>query len=142
MEHRLISSIGKALGWEDAGPVHAAFARGRLPDADLPARLMTPYRLLDLVQRRHLSNPQLRCYARGDELHPSAYLNTVVNRRRQGVSQADMAALGRVLDGGGRLLLCANTARSHKRTGRAGPQTATMARAAEALVRELRSDQV
>ncbi|MEV6670506.1 aminoglycoside phosphotransferase [Streptomyces sp. NPDC051162] len=41
-----------------------------------------------------------------------------------------------------RLLLCANTARSHKRTGRAGLQTATMARAAEALVRELRSDQV
>ncbi|MER7877683.1 cupin domain-containing protein [Streptomyces solisilvae] len=105
MEHRLVSGIEKALGWDGPGAVGAAFARGRLEDPDLLARLMTSYRLLDTVKRRHLSHPQLRCYAKGDELHPSSYLSTVVNRRRQAVRQADMAALGRILSDGGTMVL-------------------------------------
>ena len=105
MEHRLVSGMEKALGWDGPGAVGTAFARGQLADPDLASRLMTPSRLLATVQRRHLSNPQLRCYADGGELHPSNYLSTVVNRRRQGVSQADMAALGRILSGGGTMVL-------------------------------------
>lgn len=105
MEHRLVSGIEKALGWDGPGSVGTAFARGTLADPDLLARLMTPYRLLETIQRRHLANPQLRCYAEGDELHPSTYLNTTINRRRQAVSQADMAALGAILNNGGTIVL-------------------------------------
>ncbi|WP_435598201.1 JmjC domain-containing protein [Streptomyces anulatus] len=105
MEHRLVTHIEKALGWDGPGSVGTAFARGRLTDPALPARLLTPYKLLDLIKRRHLANPQLRCYAAGDEVHPSAFLSTNVNRRRQAVSQADMAALGRILNDGGTVVL-------------------------------------
>ncbi|MET9550131.1 cupin domain-containing protein [Streptomyces sp. NPDC006627] len=105
MEHRLVSRIEKALGWDGPGSVGTAFARGRLTDPELPARLLTPLRLLDLIKRRHLANPQLRCYAQGDEVHPSTFLSTTVNRRRQAVSQADMAALGRILKDGGTVVL-------------------------------------
>ena len=83
----------------------AAFARGRLADPDLPSRLLTPHKLLDLIKRRHLVNPQLRCYTEGEEIHPSTFLSIAVNRRRQAVSQADMAALGRILNDGGTVVL-------------------------------------
>ncbi|MGW6393074.1 JmjC domain-containing protein [Streptomyces sp. NPDC055103] len=105
MEHRLVTHIEKALGWDGPGSVGTAFARGRLTDPDLPARLLTPHKLLDLIKRRHLANPQLRCYAEGDEIHPSTFLSTNVNRRRQAVSQADMAALGRILNDSGTVVL-------------------------------------
>ncbi|MFF2777050.1 JmjC domain-containing protein [Streptomyces sp. NPDC058052] len=105
MEHRLVTHIEKALGWDGPGSVGAAFARGRLTDPDLPARLLTPHKLLDLIKRRHLTNPQLRCYAEGEEIHPSTFLSTNVNRRKQPVSQADMAALGRILNEGGTVVL-------------------------------------
>ncbi|MFJ7342441.1 JmjC domain-containing protein [Streptomyces sp. NPDC101110] len=105
MEHRLVTGIEKALGWGGPGPVGTAFARGHLADPDLITRLMTPNRLLETIRHRHLANPQLRCYAAGDEVHPSLFLSTNVNRRRQAVSQADMAALGRILNGGGTVVL-------------------------------------
>lgn len=105
MEHRLVTAIEKALGWSGPGSVGTAFARGRLPDLDLAARLMTPYRLLEVIRTRHLANPQLRCYADGNEVHPSRYLNTSTNRRRQPVTQADMAGLGHILNGGGTVVL-------------------------------------
>ncbi|MFE0703547.1 JmjC domain-containing protein [Streptomyces sp. NPDC058872] len=105
MEHRLVTHIEEALGWDGPGSVGAAFARGRLTDPDLPARLLTPHKLLDLIKRRHLANPQLRCYAEGEEVHPSTFLSTNVNRRRQAVSQADMAALGHILNEGGTVVL-------------------------------------
>lgn len=105
MEHRLVTHIEQALGWVGPGSVGSAFVRGRLTDPALPARLLTPYKLLDLIKRRHLANPQLRCYAAGDEIHPTAFLSTNVNRRRQAVSQADMAALGRILNNGGTVVL-------------------------------------
>ncbi|MFG3293354.1 JmjC domain-containing protein [Streptomyces sp. NPDC048179] len=105
MEHRLVTHLEKALGWDGPGSVGTAFARGHLTDPELPARLLTPHKLLDLIKRRHLANPQLRCYAAGDEVHPSTFLSTNVNRRRQAVSQADMAALGRILNEGGTVVL-------------------------------------
>ncbi|RSN18766.1 cupin [Streptomyces sp. WAC 01325] len=105
MEHRLVTGIEKALGWGGPGPVGTAFVRGNLADPDLITRLMTPNRLLETIRHRHLANPQLRCYAQGDEVHPSLFLSTNVNRRRQAVSQADMAALGRILNGGGTVVL-------------------------------------
>lgn len=105
MEHRLVTGIEKALGWGGPGPVGTAFARGHLADPDLITRLMTPNRLLEIIRHRQLANPQLRCYAEGDEVHPSLFLSTNVNRRRQAVSQADMAALGRILNGGGTVVL-------------------------------------
>ncbi|MBL1099488.1 JmjC domain-containing protein [Streptomyces coffeae] len=105
MEHRLVTHIEKALDWDGPGSVGTAFARGRLTDPELPARLLTPHKLLDLIKRHHLANPQLRCYAEGDEIHPSTFLSTNVNRRRQAVSQADMAALGRILNEGGTVVL-------------------------------------
>ncbi|GAA1986617.1 hypothetical protein GCM10009799_10150 [Nocardiopsis rhodophaea] len=105
MEHRLVTSIEKALDWNGPGFVGVIFARGTLADPDLLSRLMTPYRLLEIIQRRHLSNPQLRCYAEGQEMHPSGYLSTVVNRRRQAVQQGDMAALGAILNNGGTVVL-------------------------------------
>jgi hypothetical protein len=105
MDHRLVSGIEHALGWGGPAALGTGLARGRLADEDLPARIMTPHRLLDLIMRRHLSNPQFRMYANGEELHPSAYLNEVVNRRRQAVRQADMAAVGRHLNGGASIVL-------------------------------------
>ena len=105
MEHRLVTGIEKALGWGGPGPVGTAFARGHLADPDLITRLMTPNRLLETIRHRQLANPQLRCYAEGDEVHPSLFLSANVNRRRQAVSQADMAALGRILNGGGTVVL-------------------------------------
>lgn len=105
MEHRLVTAVEKALGWDGPGAVGTAFARGHLADQDLAARLMTPYRLLDLVKRRHLANPQLRCYADGQDLLPSSYLSTTVNRRRQSFTQANVEALGRILGRGGTMVL-------------------------------------
>lgn len=105
MEHRLVTGIEKALGWDGPGPMGSVFSRGRLEDPGLVERLMTPYRLLDLVRTRHLSNPQLRCYADGGELLPSAYLADVISRRKQAARRADMAAVGRILNGGGTLVL-------------------------------------
>ena len=72
MEHRLVTGIEKALGWDGPSPMGSVFSRGRLEDPGLVERLMTPYRLLDVVRTRHLSNPQLRCYAEARELLPSA----------------------------------------------------------------------
>jgi hypothetical protein len=105
MEHRLVTAIQKALGWDAPALLGADFARGELADPGLPERLMTPTRLLDLVMHRHLSNPQLRMYAQGEELHPSLYLAETMNRRRQAVRQADMARVGAILNGGGTLVL-------------------------------------
>jgi hypothetical protein len=105
MEHRLVTGIQKALGWDGPGPMGSTFSRGALEDLSLVERLMTPYRLLEIVRTRHLSNPQLRCYAEGRELLPSAYLSDVVSRRKQSARRADMAAVGRILNSGGTLVL-------------------------------------
>ena len=83
MDHRLVSGIEHALGWNGPTALGTRLARGRLAEECLPERIMTPHRLLDLIMCLHLSNPQLRMYACGDELHPSMYLSDILNRRRQ-----------------------------------------------------------
>jgi Cupin superfamily protein len=105
MEHRLLTALERAFDWDGPASVGSAFARGTLTDPDLPARLMTPYRLLDIVRQRHLTNPQLRCYSAGTELLPSSYLSDVLSRRKQAMRQADMAAIGRILEEGGAMVL-------------------------------------
>lgn len=69
MEHRLVHAVEKALGWCGPGEMGKRFARGTIPDSDLCARLLTPTKLLDLVMRRNLAPPQLRCFQEGTDLH-------------------------------------------------------------------------
>jgi hypothetical protein len=52
----------------------AQFARGRLLEPELVARLLTPTRLLDVLMRRSLSPPQVRCLRNGAELQPRDYI--------------------------------------------------------------------
>lgn len=105
MDHRLVSALQKALGWDGPAALGTELARGHIEDETLPERLLTPNGLLELVMRRHLENPQLRMYAEGRVLHPSGFLENFVSRRRQASRRADMDAVGRVLNEGGTIIL-------------------------------------
>lgn len=105
MDHRLVTAIEKAFGWDGPVALGTEFARGRIEDAQLPERLLTPNGLLELVMRRHLENPQIRMYSEGQVLHPAAFLTNFVSRRRQASRRTDMAAVGRILNEGGTLIL-------------------------------------
>ncbi|MYQ41989.1 Cupin superfamily protein [Streptomyces sp. LamerLS-316] len=107
MDHGLVTGVEEALGWD--GPQHlgAGFARGSLRDQDLPARVLTPTRLLDLVMRRNLGNPQIRCFQDGKELHPGAYLHQDVGggTGRDGAGLVHMGRLGNLLREGTTMVL-------------------------------------
>ncbi|ACU77769.1 Cupin 4 family protein [Catenulispora acidiphila DSM 44928] len=105
MDHRLVSNLEKALGWDGPAALGTEVARGHIDDQDLLTRLLTPNHLLELVMRRHLANPQLRMYQDGAVLHPAAFLTNFVSRRHQASRRADMAAVGRILNEGGTLIL-------------------------------------
>jgi hypothetical protein len=105
MDHRLVTAIEKAFGWDGPVALGTTLARGHIEDEQLLPRLMTANGLLELVMRRHLSNPQVRMYSEGKVLHPSAFLTNFVSRRRQTSRRADMAAVGRILNEGGTLIL-------------------------------------
>ena len=105
MDHRLVSNLEKAFGWDGPAALGTVLARGHIDDETLPGRLLTPNGLLELVMRRHLENPQLRMYAEGRMLHPTGFLETFISRRRQASGRADMDAVGRVLNEGGTLVL-------------------------------------
>lgn len=105
MDHRLIHAVEKALGWSGPDALGTRFARGSMPDRDLCARLLTPTRLLDLIMRRSLASPQLRCFQDGTELHPNDYLTVATTRRGQNLQMADMRRLGRLLQSGCTLVL-------------------------------------
>src|SRR5256714_9212274 len=105
MDHRLVTAIEKALGWDGPAALGTALARGHIEDDTLLPRLLTGNRLLELIMRRHLANPQLRMYAEGQVLHPSAYLTNFVSGRRQASRRADMAAVGRIRTAGGTAIL-------------------------------------
>lgn len=100
MEHALISSIEKALGWSGPTGLGAGFVRGVLPDAGLCARILNPTKLLDVIMRRSLNAPQLRVFQDGAEIHPARFLDDSVNRRGQGVRVANMRRLGLLLEQG------------------------------------------
>src|SRR5690242_14704041 len=105
MEHRLVQAVEEALGWDGPGPLGSQFARGSMSDTELVGRLLTPPRLLDMVMRRSLSNPQFRCFRGGEELHPNAYVNPQVTLRGQTIPMADMNRLGSLLRDGATLIL-------------------------------------
>jgi hypothetical protein len=100
MDHVLVDGVEKALGWSGPSGLGKVFARGRLPDPAVCARLLTPHRLLDLAMRRSLSPPQFRCLKGGHELHPREYIATTRTRRGQAIPMVDMDRLGRLLDSG------------------------------------------
>ncbi|WP_030372865.1 JmjC domain-containing protein [Streptomyces rimosus] len=105
MEHRLVQAVEEALGWDGPGPLGTQFARGSIGDTALLGRLLTPPRLLDMVMRRSLANPQFRCFRGGEELHPNAYLNPQVTLRGQTIPMADMRRLRSLLQGGATMIL-------------------------------------
>ncbi|SFQ29517.1 JmjC domain-containing protein [Amycolatopsis rubida] len=105
MDHALVRSIEKALGWTGASGLGVEFARGSMADPELCSRLLTPQRLLDVVMRRSLSPPQFRCFEHGTELHPDAYITRQVTRRGQSLPVADMDRIGRFLRSGCTLVL-------------------------------------
>ena len=100
MDHLLVQEIEKAFGWHGPQPLGRHVAHGRLADPHLPARLLTPTKLLDLVMRRSLVPPQFRCVREGTELHAREYVATLRTRRGQATSGIDMERLGRLLESG------------------------------------------
>jgi hypothetical protein len=78
--HPLINGVERALGWTGPSALGIQFARGKLPEPELVTRLLTPTRLLDVLMRRSLSPPQVRCLRNTTELH----LATTLPRRRAG----------------------------------------------------------
>ncbi|MFF8695975.1 JmjC domain-containing protein [Streptomyces sp. NPDC015144] len=105
MEHRLVHAVEEALGWDGPAPLGTKFARGSICAPEVVTRLLTPQRLLDLVMRRSVSNPQFRFFKGGEEMHPDTYLNRQVTPRGQAVPMADMRRIGNHLRDGATLVL-------------------------------------
>ncbi|MEU6463409.1 cupin domain-containing protein [Streptomyces sp. NPDC046976] len=105
MEHRLISAIEAALGWNGAEELGKGFARGSSDDPALLSRLLTPNRLLDIAMRRSLSRPQFRCFQNGVEVHPAVYCTDSVSPRGQSIPMVNMRSLGNLLREGATLIL-------------------------------------
>jgi hypothetical protein len=99
MDHRLVANIALGLGWADP-ECGGGFSVGPMPDQDLPARLLTPTRLLDLLMRGALGLPQLRCLREGVDLHPNLFTETLESRRGQIIPAIDPRRLGRLLTEG------------------------------------------
>ncbi|MGH3624847.1 MAG: JmjC domain-containing protein [Sciscionella sp.] len=105
MDHRLVHAIQEALGWSGPQPLGAEFGFGRMPDPGLCGLLLTPATLLDIVLRRSLAYPQLRCLQHGHDLHPRDYLTTTRTGRGQSIQVANMRQLGQFLEEGCTLVL-------------------------------------
>jgi len=105
MRHRLVEAVEDALGWHGSDRLGQEFTRGTISDDSLLPRLITPARLLDLVMRRSLGNPQIRVFREGAELHPREYLSPAGTRRGQNISMVNMRLLGTLLGGGATLVL-------------------------------------
>lgn len=99
-EHRLIRDVERALGWTEPSALGDQFTCGRLPEPELVVRLLTPRRLLDVLMRRSLSPPQVRCLCNGIELHPRDYIVETTSRRGQAIPMLDMHRLGHLLESG------------------------------------------
>ncbi|MGH3550566.1 MAG: JmjC domain-containing protein [Pseudonocardiaceae bacterium] len=99
-EHRLIHDVERALGWTGPSEFGAQFTWGRLPEPELVVRLLTPRRLLDVLMRRSLSPPQVRCLCNGIDLHPGDYIVETTNQRGQAIPMLDMHRLGPLLESG------------------------------------------
>ncbi|UUN26602.1 cupin domain-containing protein [Streptomyces sp. FIT100] len=105
MEHRLVSAIETALDWSGPEKIGTAFALGRVDDAQLLARLLTPNRLLDIAMRRSLCRPQFRAFQNGEEVHPAVYFSDTVSPRGQAIPMVNMHRLGDLLRDGATLIM-------------------------------------
>lgn len=105
MEHRLITAVEAALGWNGSSGLGGDFARGSIDDPALTARILTPNKLLDLALRRSLSSPQFRCFQGGEELHPNAYFTDEVSLRGQSIRMVNTHRLGALLRQGATLVV-------------------------------------
>ncbi|WP_369234297.1 cupin domain-containing protein [Streptomyces sp. R21] len=105
MEHRLISAIETALGWNGAEELGKDFVRGSMDDPALVSRIMTPNRLLDIAMRRSLNRPQFRCFQKGEEVHPAIYYTDSVSPRGQSIPMANMRSLGSLLGQGATVIM-------------------------------------
>lgn len=105
MQHRLVEAIEKALGWSGPAQLGREFARGTIADKALLPRVLTPTRLLELVMRRSLGNPQVRVFRENTEVHPREYLTAAGNRRGQHIPMVNMRYLGALLGDGATLVL-------------------------------------
>lgn len=105
MDHRFVSALEKALGWDGPSVLGTTFTRGTIHDLDLLDRLLNPNKLLDLVMRRSVSTPQFRVFQGGAELHPGRYVNVSVTRRGQAIPMADMRRVGELLREGCTMVL-------------------------------------
>ncbi|MDT3395629.1 cupin domain-containing protein [Streptomyces sp. B1866] len=105
MDHRVVTGIESALGWDGPSHLGKQFARGSLADLGLVGRILTPARLLDLIMRRSLANPQVRCFRKGTELHPDTYLSQDVTSRGQSIRMVNMRRLRSHLREGVTLIL-------------------------------------
>ncbi len=91
--------------WTGPSALGTRFARGKLPDPELVTRLLTPRRLLDVLMRRSLSPPQVRCLTNGTELHPRDYIAETTSRRGQAIPMVDMHRLSHLLESGCTLVI-------------------------------------
>lgn len=105
MEHRLISAIETALGWNGPEELGRGFVRGSMDDPALVSRIMTPNRLLDIAMRRSLNRPQFRCFQKGEEVHPAIYYTDSVSPRGQSIPMVNMRSLGRLLREGATMIM-------------------------------------
>ncbi|MFI2028054.1 JmjC domain-containing protein [Streptomyces buecherae] len=105
MEHRLVRAVEEALGWHGPAALGGDLVRGSIDDHEVVTRLLTPSRLLDMVMRRSLANPQFRLFKGGEELHPDTYLNRQLTPRGQAIPMADMRRVGSLLREGATLVL-------------------------------------
>ena len=105
MQHQLINAVESALHWHGPGKLGVELDRGNIGDTALVERMLTPNKLLNLVMRRSLSNPQFRAFQNGQELHPRAYLDGNVTRRGQSLSMVNMRRLGNLLKTGATVVL-------------------------------------
>jgi Cupin superfamily protein len=103
--HPLINGVERALGWTGPSALGIQFAQGKLPEPELVTRLLTPTRLLDVLMRRSLSPPQVRCLRNTTELHPRDYIAETTSRRGQAVPMVDMHRLGLLLESGCTLIV-------------------------------------
>ncbi len=97
MDHRFVSALEKALGWNGPGPLGTGFARGTIEDPELLDRLLNPNKLLDLVMRRSVTTPQFRIFQGGAELHPGHYIQPSVTRRGQAIPMANMRRVAELM---------------------------------------------
>ncbi|SDC24935.1 JmjC domain-containing protein [Actinokineospora iranica] len=101
MKHLAVELFQIALGWDGPQKLGREFALGHLGDTGLCSRLLTPSKLLDVVMRRSLAAPQIRCLQNGTDLSPDSYMGSQIN----GMPMVDMQAVGRLLRSGCTIVL-------------------------------------